>query len=164
MYGRRSVKEEMYRRQGIELPADRGRHVFCGLLVVIMVCMLAGKVIVPGVCARIRCTEPVTGKIAGFEVHRVTGRRGSHNVFYPVYAYTYDGIYYENTYKSPVTLEPDPPPAGSEVTVYINPENPAEYYDRKQRDTTLILTGVAAMFFTALAIAAFMNPARHNGN
>ena len=74
----------------------------CGLLVVIMVCMLAGKVIVPGVCSRIRCTVPVTGKITGFEVHRVTGSKGSHNVSYPVYAYTYDGIYYEDTCKSSV--------------------------------------------------------------
>ena len=102
-----------------------------------------------------RCTLPVQGIIADLNrrwSRGSNGRRG-HYVYAPVYEYFYNGVLYRqesNTYTNYENFE-----IGTEVTVFLNPSDPNDYYVKRSQTVTVIL-GIMFLVMASACIAVYV--------
>lgn len=145
LYGEEEFKEKMYDM----LP------IFISVLLFVIGILF---IIIPIYMKKVRekyCTLPVKGVIA--DVYRKrSSDRNHHNIHYvyaPVYEYFYNGTLYRK--ESNVYTNYEKFDIGSEVTVFLNPSNPDDYYVKRSGETAInLIFGIIFLIFS-VAIMLF---------
>ncbi len=128
-----------------------------GILFLVAVLIAGGVVLVPNLLRRFRCTEPVTATVLEGATHERRGRRGRrYTVTDHIFSYQYEGEYYSDVYETLASEQM--PEIGSRIEIYINPENPAEYFNRGSRDKALIAGTCLLIIFGAAAVSQIWIP------
>lgn len=106
-----------------------------------------------------RCTLPVRGIIAGVNRRWSRGSRGHRGryVYAPIYEYIYNGVLYRkesNVYTNYESFD-----IGSEVTVFLNPSDPDDYYVKRSQTVTVIIGIMFLIMSTAIIFLSILSNA-----
>lgn len=99
-----------------------------------------------------RCALRCKGKICDVKTYHGSGKEK--DLHHAIYEYEYDGKTY--THESNVASS-KMPKVGKEVTIYINPEKPKEYYMKSFSRTfaNILVTGLGVVFIVLTIILYF---------
>ncbi len=128
-----------------------------GILSLLAVLIAGGALLVPNLLRRFRCTEPVTATVLEGRTYERRGRHGrSHKVTEHIFSYQYEGEFYSDVYETLASEKM--PEIGTRIEIYINPENPAEYFNRGSRDKALVAGTCLLIIFGAAAVSQIWIP------
>lgn len=97
-----------------------------------------------------KCSVEVTAEIVQMKSEYFKGKHAGYTAYTPVYKYTYLSQEYESSGR--IYDQYDPYFVGKQVTVFINPDHPSEFYD-PVRDTKKAVSFLVAFSLVLLFLA-----------